>query len=298
MQSKQLSALTFCAATVPSILLLPQAGWLWAGIAATISALLVFFLQRCEIQRTPIWRLSQLVWNLLALGATAELLCSAFPGGTLLLGILLLLLASYAAAKERNVLLRVGAACVFLLIILYSMLLGFSLPKLSVGQFAVNTNVTWSVLPVALTPMLSLQLRDREERVHPLWLCGYVVFTVLAAVVSAGSPDFYTAMKSVSLMHVMQRLEPLVSVALTIGGFCLMGLLCAVNEKLISEQYSNRKNIAMPLNFLAGGAGLWLSNLLGDAFFAIGTAIFWGVLPLLAQSLEKRKKFEKNENNA
>lgn len=297
MRTKQLSALTFCAATVPAIMILPQAGWLWAGLAATGSAVALCFAQRHSYS-APVLRKAMFAWNLLVLGAATRLLCNAFANGSALLGLLLLLLASYAAAKGRNVLLRVGGVCMFLLIIVYSVLLGFSLPELPSGQLAPKTELlTWSVLPAALTPLLALQLRKENETVHPFWLLGFVVFTVLTALVS-GKFDFYSAMKSVSVMDVMQRLEPLVSVALTIGGFCLLGTICAANETLIAQLYPQKKNFAMPLNFIIGGVGLWLSSLLGSTFFAVGTAIFWGGLPLLAQLLEKSKKFKKNQKNA
>lgn len=296
-ESKQLAALTFCASTVPSILILPHAGWLWAGIAAVFSVLFALFAQTRPGIKNRYLLLLLLLWNLIALGAVSDILCAAFPNGGVLLGLLLLLLAAYAADRGVYVILRVGAVAVFAVIILYGMLLGFSLPGLEVKQLVPRKDIAWTLLPAAMTPMLSILLDKEAAKANKLWLYGIVVLTILAALVSSGRQDFYTAMKSVSVLGAMERLEPLVSVALTIGGFCLLGLICAVNGKLLSEIFQKR-TLALPTNFFVGGACIWISSLLSGSILAIGTAIFWGLLPILPQPLEKQKKFEKKQKNA
>ena len=275
---KQRAALAFCALSVPSVMLLARTGWLWAGLAAVIAAVLCCLAQKRSFPRIV------LAWNFIALGAAADLLCSAFEQGSELLGLLLLLLAAYAAG--RQVMLRAGAVAAFLLIILYCMLLGFSLP--SVESIRPQPNVQWYLLAAALTPMLFA-----DEGV-PKWSLGaFVLLTLLASLVTAQSGDFLTAMKSVSILGIMQRLEPLASVAMTIGGFCLLGTICDVNRKLLgsAEKWSE------PINFVLGAAGIWISRLIGPEAIAIGTAIFWGLAPFLPQSLEIQKKFEKNQKN-
>ncbi len=295
-RSKQLSALTFCACTVPSILLLPRLGWLVAGIVCIAVALLFCFAKHKKYAK-PV-SLLLLSWNFIALGAASELVCRAFPNSSLLLGLLLLLLAAFAADRGMDVLLRVAAVVFFFLILLYSVLLGFSLPDLEKSQLVPTVPQNWSVAVAALTPMLSVFLQKENEKCKAPFLFAASVLVVLAALVSAEQADFYTAMKSVSLLGAMERLEPLVSVGLTVGGFCLLGMLCAVNKEIISDLLPDGKKYSMVLNFLLGSAGIYLSRLLGGTILAIGTAIFWGILPIWPQSLEKQKKFEKNEKNA
>ena len=83
--ARRLYALGFCAFTVPAVLLLPRAGWLWAGAASAGCALflgaLIVLRRKCghgvaEVAgRTVLGRaclLPALLWNLLALGATAR----------------------------------------------------------------------------------------------------------------------------------------------------------------------------------------------------------------------------------
>ena len=44
-------------------------------------------------------------------------------------------------------------------------------------------------------------------------------------------------------------------------------------------------------NFLLGGASIWLAAGVGMSVLAVGSAIFWGILPLLILSVAKRKKY-------
>ena len=281
---KQYCALQFTVLSVPAILLLPQVGWLWSSAAVVIALLLVRFAQVGAFT---------LPWNFVAIGASADLLCEAFPNSNILIGLLLLLLAAYAASKGREIVLRVAAIVFFLHIILYGLLLGFSLPKTEVTvDLPQRPLALLSVLAAVPCAMLA------PNKGKPGWkvIAGIAVFAGLTSLVGKG--DFYTAMKSVSILGAMERLEPLVSVAVTMGGFCLLSMLCCVNEKLFSQKFPEQKKWTGYLNFLLGSACIWLSRLLGTTTLAIGTAIFWGLIPLLAQSLGNSKKFEKNEKNA
>ena len=288
--SKQLGALSFCAATVPSVLFLPQVG-IFAGIAVAVIAILF-----CIASKFPMlharWALnSLLVWKFIALGATADAICAAFPDGNALIGILLLLLAAYAAGKNR--VLSVGAVALFILFTIYSLLIGFSIPQM---QWQIGSQ-NWQVMTTAFTPMLCLYLR-KEQECPKLWLLGLILLTVLVAAATGTADSFYTAMKSISILGAMERLEPLVSVALTIGGFCLLGMICTVNETIISKLFARKKNCTDFANFFLGGIGIYLSRVLGSTVLAIGTAIFWGLIPLLPLLVEIGKKLRKNEKNA
>lgn len=311
--SRQLCALGFCAFTVPAVLILPRAGWFWATAASAGCALLLGVLLRGKsagIAETAAKSaagkgllLLALVWNLLMLGASAERLCAAYPTGNTfpLVGLLLLLLAVYAARKGAAAVLRVGAIVFFFLLLFFALILGFSLPKLHGDWLKPVFSVDWTCLPVVLAPVTALYLRgEGRGKVYP-WLLGGVIFAGLCALVTAGSLSpavvtaeefpFYSAAKSVSVLGAMERLEPLVSAAITAGGFCLLALLCAANERMIAAFLPNAQKLAVPLNLLIGGGAMWLSGLLPGAVFAIGTTIFWGIFPLCILFLEARKNF-------
>ena len=303
-ESRQLAALTFCAATVPSILILPRAGWLWAGLAA-FGAGGLFLLARPLGTLGPepgkaakILLIPLLLWNLLALGSASGVLCGAFPGAGSLIGLLLLLLVAYAAGNGLHIVLRTGSVIFFLLLLIYGTLMAFSLPDLELSRLAPALRADWRLLPSALAPMLTLLLPgDKKGRGWALWLGGSGLLALLAALVTAGmgAEDFYTASESVSVLSAMERLEPLVSAALTMGGFCLLGLICSVNEKIFV--LSGVRKYGGLLNFLLSAALFLPAGKLPSSLLATGTAIFWGFWPILLLSVENSKKLKKFSKN-
>lgn len=304
--TRRFCALGFCAFSVPAILVLPRLGWLWATLACLLPAAILLLAPRRTSGNAPNFAGKAgmtllLLWNLVLLGAWTRQLCGIYPGGDALIGILLLLLAVYAASKGVGTVVRVGAICFFFLVIIYGALMGFALPVLQKQWLAPVTRADWRLVPAALVPTLALWLCGDEKKTRALpWMLGGIVLTALAALVTAGnvSPEvaakqsfpFYTAAKSVSIFGTMERLEPLVSAALTAGGFCLLGLICCVNTKILSRLLPLTEPYPALINFLVGGAFLWLSGLLTGTALAVGTAIFWGIFPLLPPSLGARKK--------
>lgn len=314
--ARRLYALGFCAFTVPAVLLLPRAGWLWAGAASAMCALflgaLIVLRRQCGhgvadvAGRTVFGRvclLPALLWNLLALGATARQLCAAYPTGTPfpLVGVLLLVLAAYAAQRGEGVVLRTAAVVFFALVVFYALILGFSVPKLHFAWLAPQRNTDWRLLPSVLSPAVVLYLGGAEVKGKPLpWLALSAAFATLCAAVAAGSLSpavaagepfpFYTAAKSVSVLGAMERLEPLVSAALTAGGFCLLALLCAANGRIVAAFLPRAEKFTALLNLALGGGAVWLSGMVPPGITAAGTAIFWGLFPFFTLFLGSRKK--------
>lgn len=319
--ARQLCALGFAAFTVPAILLLPRTGWLWATVfaAASAAALWALILLRrrsgkglvrlaasSAAGKTAL--LAVLLWNLLMLGRIAAYLCRAYPSGSAfpLVGLLLLLLAVFAAQKGSGVVVRTGAIVFFFLLGFYALILGFSLPDLRLSWLKPDLRPLWTVFPSVLAPAAVLYLYEggRGEPRLALWLIGGVLLASLAALVTAGSVSppvareevfpFYTAAKSVKLFGAVERLEPLVSAALAAGGFCLLAALCAVNGKILSVFFPRPSRFAALANVLIGGGCLWLSGVVSEGIFAVGMTIFWGVIPLFTLLFGVREKTEKN----
>jgi len=323
-EARQRYALGFSAFTVPAILLLPRTGWLWAAsfaaAGAAALAAMIYLRRRtakglvrlaAETAAGKGALLAALLWNGLMLGRIAAYLCRAYPSGSAfpLTGLLLLLLAVYAARKGAGAVLRTGAIVFLFLIAFYVIIMGFSLPDLHLSWLKPGGKPRWTALPAVLAPVCVLYLSEGEGAAGKpaLWLLGGVMLALLAALVTAGtvSPPvaalepfpFYTAAKSVKILGAMERLEPLVSAALTAGGFCLLGTLCAANGKILSIFLPQPDRIAALANFLVGGGCVWLSGVVSEGVFAIGMTIFWGVFPFLTLLLASRKntrKFLKN----
>ncbi len=313
MRSRQLCATAFCAFTVPAIVLLPRVGWLWTVIVCLAVTALIFLLRLLRSEATPaesaarsaagkiaLWALW--AWNLLLLGAGARLLCGVYPNGSALIGLLLLLLAVYAAGRGTETVLRVSAISLFFLAALFALLYAFALPQTRAEWLRPFWHADGALLPWALVPLTAVWLV--QERMKPLaWCVGGTLLAVLAALVTAGSLSprvavgsdfpFYDTAKSVSVLGAMERFEPLVSAAMTAAGFSLLGLLCTVNLGLWRVLVTTGKKWASPLNFLAGGTCLWVSGAISAVVIAVGNTIFWGILPIAVLLIEKKKNFKK-----
>lgn len=311
--SRQLGALGFCAFSVPAVLLLPQVGWLWATFAAAaVAALLLWALHLQRKNSLPLaqtaaqWRIGKgllimaLAWNLLLLGAVAKALSGIFPDGrnTPLVGLLLLLLAAYAAKHRRGP--QVASILLFFLLGLYGLLFGFSLTELRPAYLTPVRQVAPAQLSAAFAPLCLLYLSRGRGKGAAIWCIAGVTLAFVAAFMTAGilSPmvvqqrefALYEAAKSVSIFGVIGRLEPLVSAALSLGGFCLLYLICAANCRILQALLPGKKIENFSVNFFAGAAGIWLCGYLSAPWIALGTAIFWGLFPLGTLLVGSRKK--------
>ena len=314
---RQLCAIGFGAFLVPAVLYLPRAGWLWATAASAILALFLAFLILLQRKSTnnltetaaksnfgKVLLLLTVLWNMVLLGGTAAKLCAVYEGSRTfpIVGLLLLLLAVYAA--EKGVVLRVASILFFFLLGFFALILGFSLPNLQWDNLKPVTDVRLPLLTAILPPVLVLYLRrgDGETRILP-WLMGGVVLAGLCALSTAGSLSpriaaeeafpFYEAAKSVSVLGAMERLEPLVSAAMTASGFCLLGLLCAVNARLLSCFLPRAEKLSALCNFFLGGAMIFFAGRVDARLLAAGTATFCGLIPLCLLLLGVRKNIKK-----
>ena len=311
--SRQLGALGFCAFSVPAVLLLPQVGWLWATLAAgAVAGLLLWALYLQGRNPLPLaqtaaqWKKGKvllflaLLWNLLLLGAAAKALSEIFPDGknTPLVGLLLLLLAAYAAKHRRGA--RVAAILFFFLLGLYGLLFGFSLTELRTAYLTPERQVSPARLSAALAPLCLLSLCRGKGKGAGIWCMAGVALAFIASFMTdwilspavATRQDFalYEAAKSVSIFGVIGRLEPLVSAAVSLGGFCLLYLICAANGEILQALFFEKKTENFLLNFFVGAAGIWLCGYVSAPWIALGTAIFWGLLPLGTLLVGSRKK--------
>ena len=94
----------------------------------------------------------------------------------------------------------------------------------------------------------------------------------------------------------MERLEPVVSAALTAGGFCLLSVLCLANAKTARALgWKKRSGIG---NFLLGCTGYLAGTVLPEGVQAVAAAICWGIVPLVTLWVASVKKLQKNQKNA
>ena len=300
MRDRQLCAVTLAAASVPALLYLPRLGWVWATAAAAISALLLGLCgRRCapggltEVIPAAFGRAGRAVLALVLLGGA-------------LTGLLLLLAAAYAAERGEETVLRSGAILFFFLTAVEAVILGFSAVQVRAAWLAPQTGrVPFAAMTAALSPVAVLYVRGGARRTGG-WLAAGIGLCAAAALCAAGtlSPRVageeafavYTMAKSVSVFGVMERLEPVVSAALTAGGFCLLAVLCLANAKTARALgWKKRSGIG---NFLLGCAGYLAGTVLPEGVQALAAAICWGIVPLVTLWVASVKKLQKNQKNA
>lgn len=317
MHSRQLCATCLCAFSVPAAVLLPRVGWGWTAIGCVSVSLVIFVLShlRGETRLTAaaVGKSGRMVlwavwgWNLVMLGASARLLCEIYPNGGAVIGILLLLLATYASSCGEKRVLRVGAVGLFFLAAIFGTVILFALPQTKAAWLRPQSLREGTLLPWLLVPLIGVWLA--RERTRPIgWCIAGSSLAISAAVITIGSLSpqvvrgmefpFYAAAKSVVILGAMERLEPFVSAALTVGGFCLLGLLCAVNKTLWQVLCPQKKYWSEALNFVGGGSFLWIAASIGQTVFAVGNTIFWGLTPFVLLLIENRKKIKKIRKNA
>lgn len=162
--------------------------------------------------------------------------------------------------------------------------------------------------PGGLTEVIPAAFGRAGKAVHALVLLGGALLLggAARALCAAGtlSPRVageeafavYTMAKSVSVFGVMERLEPVVSAALTAGGFCLLSVLCLANAKTAQAiGWKRRTGIG---NFLLGCTGYLAGTVLPEGVQALAAAICWGMVPLVTLWVASVKKLQKNQKNA
>ena len=202
---------------------------------------------------------------------------------------LLLLAAAYAAERGEETVLRSGAILFFFLTAVEAVILGFSAVQVRAAWLAPQTGrVPFAAMTAALSPMAVLYVRGGARRTGG-WLAAGIGLCAAAALCASGtlSPRVageeafavYTMAKSVSVFGVMERLEPVVSAALTAGGFCLLSVLCLANAKTARALgWKKRTGIG---NFLLGCTGYLAGTVLPEGVQALAAAICWGMVPLV-----------------
>lgn len=267
MRDRQLCAVTLAAASVPALLYLPRLGWVWATAAAAISALL---LGLCGRRCAP--------------GGLTEVIPAAFG--------------------------RAGRAVLALVLLGGALLLGGAARALC----AIYPESRGGPLTGLLLLLAAAYAAERGEetvlrsgaRRTGGWLAAGIGLCAAAALCAAGtlSPRVageeafavYTMAKSVSVFGVMERLEPVVSAALTAGGFCLLAVLCLANAKTARALgWKKRTGIG---NFLLGCTGYLAGTVLPEGVQAVAAAICWGIVPLVTLWVASVKNLQKNQKNA
>lgn len=302
-EEKRMGALCFCIMGTLAIVFLCRVNWLLSvGLCLGSCLFLCFgepFVAEEENTLQRILSYGILLWNILLMGKIARELAWIETTDSPLPGILLLLLCCYGVGKRD--LLSVGAVIALVMLVTMGILFLFSLPAMEVHRLFPKTVGDLSVIPFGFYPTILLYLYKRKEKFASLpWLLGALLLVMAVGLVTAalGARDFYTASQSVNLLGTMERLEPFVAALATAGGFCTVGTLFLVNRKIRGHGEREKRFSSGSAEFLLAVGVCLLSPGIPTRWWAVGTTVSWGVIPVIQQGIVVYKKIQKNQKKS
>lgn len=234
-----------------------------------------------------------LAWTVLAMGWTADLADGAFPmvNGFPVLGWIMLALAGWGSFKGPAACARcAGILCVFLLA-LYGAVVAFAIPDVQINHLIPRGNWLSGVeaLGLCLLPACIWFLPGAKGKAETSWAWALPLVAVVLPAVTAGvlSPTLaealpaplYTLGQSVSLFGVLERIEPLLSVAMTMGVFCLLSAMaCAC--RVLADNLRPCPWSGIVACVVAGGL-MGVVRGVPATLLTASAVVFWVVLPLV-----------------
>lgn len=186
-------------------------------------------------------------WTIYTMGWAAGLADRAFPmiHGTPILGWIILAVAAWGSWKGTAVCARCCSVLSLFLICIYGLVLAFAIPEVQFKNL--NPTGTWidsiQVLGLLLVgsgvwygPIEKSEKRAGWRRLLlPLMAAGLSAITtgmLSPGLVQLRQDPFYDVAKSISLFGVMERIEPLLSVAMTMGVFALLTTMATACQSI------------------------------------------------------------------
>ena len=310
---RQAGAWGFCAVSVPAVLTCAGLGWGWVLLGCAIAA--GYYVLTQELAGGTVY-LPELtvrafgkaagrvvlaiggVFTLLAAAQTARRAGIAFPDGTAeLAGGVIVLLGTLAGEKGAKQATKVCGVLFLVLAGLYTIIILAAAKNVQLRWMEPwgGARQTLEVVPPLLVLTCLRFLPGRKAAVKSGWLGLLAVCPAAFAALTAGclSPrltqqltfPFYTVSQSLSVLGVMERLEPIVSAALFMGFFALESLLLEAGREQIERAapiIAGKRWARAALGIAVFGLS-FLTDGIPAEVWALGAAVCWGIVPLLTQ---------------
>ena len=283
-------------------------GWAEVAVAGVLCTWLSVerFRQTDEITVCPKWfAASACICLVLVTGVCLDLAGSTWPTGdtTSIVPIVLLLLAVWSAWEGAEKASRTGSVLMWLLLLLFAAVVAGGIGNVKLSRIELSGRLSNGlVFLVFLLPGVAKQLPIAKGQSKLLWilpgfsaLIAFLVKGTLSEPVAGAMVNpFYEFGKSLSLFGVVERYESLVSVALTIGYFCLLSMLLSSAYHLSESIYEGKGRQGVILTAL-GSVWVMIIPIKSYHFPALLLLIAWFVMPavrniLVKKTVEKRRK--------
>lgn len=228
------------------------------------------------------------LWRLVPLSAKALPDVAARP----VVPLVLLCVAAISVWHGRAAVIRAGCVLFFFVAALYGVVFFSALPDVQVQRLGAWQETDLLPAAILFLPLWSLYLPRRGSPKFG-WAALFVLFPAAVAGVCAAVPgsrgSFYEMAKSVEVLSVAQRLEPLVSCLMTVGWFAAISLpVLAVSE--LADALGLPPRWAAVGTFLLAAPSCVLDVGLSDGILVVLCAVFCVVLPLSTPRIVARKK--------
>ena len=285
-------------------------GWVWVAAAGLLVTGYYIYMD-IKLQSLGVaaflprpLAISALLWLILLMAWTADLANGAFPmvRGYPVLGWTVLALAAWGARKGVAACARcAGVLCLFLAV-LYGIIAVFAMPDVQIQYLlpAGNWQEGWMAVGLFLLPAAVWYLPCTRSKKRPAWQMALLIplVSALLVAVTAGvlSPilarelpsSLYVLAQSVSLFGVVERIEPLLSAAMTMGVFCLVSVMACACMRLWGK-VPLRKWSGVICCAAAAIIMKWVRNT-DLMIVAAGNVVFGMLLPLTALWIGKGRK--------
>ena len=242
-----------------------------------------------------------MIWNVVAMGWAATLADTAFPmvDGFPVLGWVLLAAAAWGSWKGAASCARCCGVLSLFLLFLYGIVVTFALPDVQWKNLILTGNWKESIWIVGLmlTGMGAWYVPCHKNTKKPGWTMvlflpiGIFVLSVITtgvlspALVAVSQVPLYEVAQSVSLFGVVERIESLLSAAMTMGVFALLSTMSAACQCLGNELKQWRYYGIVCC--IAAFGTMYLKKYFTVEFRTFGAGMVWLVLPLVSVVVSK-----------
>lgn len=288
--------------------------WLWVLTGGLVVCLYYLYIEKKLLTHGLAERITgcfvgkvaavvMIFWIIAVMGYCACLADSAFPmvDGFPGLGWVLLALAAWGSRKGVRACAGCsGILCLFLLV-LYGIVAAFAVPDVQLSYLMPNGQWTQAIAVAGLfllpAAVWTVPVRERKGSSRG-WVLLLPVLAAALSAVTAGvlSPELarktavpiYELARSVSVLGVVERIEPLLSAAMTMGIFCLLTCLTCACQAL-AERIAPWRWWGSLCALLAAGA-MYLVRGLSGSVLIVGNVLIFLVFPAVAVSAQKKSK--------
>ena len=296
---KQLAA--WSVATSPVVIQFAADSQWWSVAAVAVIALLAVWL---------VWKwgyygrwtaLPASVLLIIYVGQILQASAKVWPGNSYpAVPIALLVLALWSTWKGASAAARVGCVLFWVVLLVYLMVFGAALQDVRWEWVTPEKgNVDGNVLVLLLLPALSVILLKKESSSGKRVLLSGL-FAVVCSILTTGilshteENGLYQMVRSIDLLGVVKHFEALVYAAATVGWFALLSWTLTICGGAGERTTGEGKTFV-----IAGAVGVAIWMLcemhIDVEILAVLTAVFWVLVPILTQGLDRIKKMKKTK---